>query len=193
MAKKLYEETDIQKIADAIRAKSGKTGKMKVVEMSEEIGNVFSMDQYLNGDLSSNIVDIVAVRTPPYCFYQYTNLESFVGEKVMSINVGSFSASSIKWAKFPTVYNIWGAAFQSCKSLTALIFSGSTMVTNRSAYVATSSPIRDGGTGYIYVPSALIDKYKTATNWVAMADQFRVLEDYTVDGTITGALDESKI
>lgn len=34
------------------------------------------------------------------------------------------------------------------------------------------------GTGYIYVPAALIDDYKTATNWTVYADQFRAIEDY---------------
>lgn len=47
--------------------------------------------------------------------------------------------------------------------------------------------------GYIYVPSALIEDYKAATNWSTYADRFRALEDYTVDGTITGELDETKI
>ena len=47
--------------------------------------------------------------------------------------------------------------------------------------------------GYIYVPRALIEDYKVATNWVTFADQFRALEDYTVDGTITGEIDESKV
>lgn len=49
------------------------------------------------------------------------------------------------------------------------------------------------GTGYIYVPRNLVDSYKAATNWTTYANQFRALEDYTVDGTITGELDESKI
>ena len=34
------------------------------------------------------------------------------------------------------------------------------------------------GTGYIYVPRALVDKYKAATNWSVYADQFRAIEDY---------------
>ena len=46
--------------------------------------------------------------------------------------------------------------------------------------------------GYIYVPSALIEEYKVATNWVTFADRFRALEDYTVDGTTTGELDPAK-
>ena len=49
------------------------------------------------------------------------------------------------------------------------------------------------GSAYIYVPSALVDSYKAATNWSTYAARFRALEDYTVDGTTTGELDESKI
>ena len=48
-------------------------------------------------------------------------------------------------------------------------------------------------TGHIYVPRALVEDYKVATNWSNFATQFRALEDYTVDGTITGELDETKI
>lgn len=58
--------------------------------------------------------------------------------------------------------------------------------------VANGTPIANG-TGYIYVPSALIEQYKVAENWSTYASQFRALEDYTVDGTITGELDETKI
>ena len=56
----------------------------------------------------------------------------------------------------------------------------------------TGTPIASG-TGYIYVPAVLIDSYKAATNWSTYAAQFRALEDYTVDGTTTGELDETKI
>ncbi len=47
--------------------------------------------------------------------------------------------------------------------------------------------------GYIYVPYALIEEYKAATNWSTFAEQFRALEDYTVDGTTTGELDLAKM
>jgi hypothetical protein len=49
------------------------------------------------------------------------------------------------------------------------------------------------GTGYIYVPAARVNNYKSATYWKDYAAQIRALEDYTVDGTITGALDPNKI
>lgn len=51
----------------------------------------------------------------------------------------------------------------------------------------------ESGSGYIYVPSTLLEAYKTATNWSTFATQFRALEDYTVDGTVTGKLDKNKI
>lgn len=51
----------------------------------------------------------------------------------------------------------------------------------------------ESGTGFIYVPKSQIEQYKVATNWTVYADQFRALEDYTVDGTITGELDSTKI
>lgn len=55
-----------------------------------------------------------------------------------------------------------------------------------------ATPIANGE-GYIYVPKGTIEAYKVATNWSVYANQFRALEDYTVDGTITGELDSTKI
>ena len=79
-----------------------------------------------------------------------------------------------------------------CKSLSALIMRGSTICA-----LSHSDAFSDSGIsskkGFIYVPSALVESYKTATNWAVYASQFRALEDYTVDGTTTGELDESKI
>lgn len=34
------------------------------------------------------------------------------------------------------------------------------------------------GKAYLYVPAALVDNYKSATNWSAYADQIRAIEDY---------------
>ena len=36
----------------------------------------------------------------------------------------------------------------------------------------------ESGTGYVYVPSALVDSYKSATNWSTYADQIRAIENY---------------
>ena len=45
----------------------------------------------------------------------------------------------------------------------------------------------------VCVPRALLEQYKASTGWKHGGGQIRAIEDYTVDGTTTGALDESKL
>ena len=48
-------------------------------------------------------------------------------------------------------------------------------ITRTSAF-GTSS-IKNGGTGFVYVPDNLVDEYKLATNWVTVADQIKPLSE----------------
>lgn len=50
--------------------------------------------------------------------------------------------------------------------------------------LGSGSTIEQGG-GYVYVPKDLVESYKVATNWSAIADQIRAIEDYP---EITGGL-----
>lgn len=79
-----------------------------------------------------------------------------------------------------------------CTSLNTLIIRSATACSMTNSNALNNTPIASGS-GYIYVPRSLVDSYKAASNWSTYAAQFRALEDYTVDGTITGDLDESKI
>lgn len=47
-----------------------------------------------------------------------------------------------------------------------------------SVIVAHLNAESDSGAGYIYVPSALLDGFKQATNWSVFSSQFRAIEDY---------------
>lgn len=82
--------------------------------------------------------------------------------------------------------------FYQCTSLKTLIIRTSSLCSLNGTNALTQTKIASGE-GYIYVPSNLVNVYKSATNWSTYADQFRALEDYTIDGTTTGDLDESKI
>ena len=73
--------------------------------------------------------------------------------------------------------NIGTYAFYGCTKLETLILRMDAVPTLGGTNAFTNTKIA-GGTGYIYVPSALIDSYKTATNWSTYADQFRAIEDY---------------
>jgi hypothetical protein len=69
-------------------------------------------------------------------------------------------------------------AFSNCAALTVLILRSETMCTLSATTVFNNTPIKSGGTGFIYVPRALVDSYKAATNWSTYASQFRAIEDY---------------
>ncbi len=79
---------------------------------------------------------------------------------------------------FKSVLTFGTYTFQGCSVLETVILRNTDAVptmTNKNAF--TSTPVASG-TGYIYVPSAMVDAYKTATNWSAYADQIRAIEDY---------------
>lgn len=110
----------------------------------------------------------------------------------------------LKTVDLAVLKNIVSSMFGDCRRLTAVILRSETMCTLAATsafsncyhfYGTTNSTYNPNGDqdGYIYVPSALVEEYKAATNWSTLATQFRALEDYTVDGTITGELDETKI
>lgn len=101
--------------------------------------------------------------------------------------------------------DIGDGTFKNCYSLKVVVLRSNTVSTlnvGTSAFAncyhlsgtvnSTYNPNGDKDC-YIYVPRSLIEDYKVATNWSTHASQFRALEDYTVDGTITGEFDETKI
>ncbi len=89
----------------------------------------------------------------------------------------------------PVITNIVANMFYDCRRLTAVILRSPTMCTlaNTSAFGgcnhyhgAQNNTYNPDGLkdGYIYVPSALIEEYKSATNWSTFASQIRAIEDY---------------
>ena len=108
-------------------------------------------------------------------------------------NSAFYSCSALTTADFPAATSIDYDAFRYCSKLTALLLRNTEKVVTLSKTNAVVSTPIASGTGYIYVPSALVDSYKAETNWSTYSAQFRALESFTVDGTTTGALDPAKI
>lgn len=134
-----------------------------------------------------------ATSTGANAFHSCTQLTSVNFPAATSIGSTAFQyCSNLTTADFPLATSIGNGAFQSCSKLTALILRSATMCKLNQTSAFNNMPIAFG-TGYIYVPRALVDSYKAATNWSNFANQFRALEDYTVDGTTTGELDPTKI
>ena len=218
MAKYSIEDTTLTGIADAIRGKTGGTDPVAVSDMAAqiegiEVGGGGDIDALIDRSIteisSSSITSIgdsafrncsnlttvdfpVATSIKPSAFYSCSNLTTVDFPVATSIGSYAFySCRSLTTADFPVVTSIGTYAFNSCRVLKSLLLRGNNVCTLSSTNAFNSTPIKSG-TGYIYVPSALIEQYKAATNWSTYSAQFRALEDYTVDGTITGELDPAK-
>jgi hypothetical protein len=127
-----------------------------------------------------------------YPFYR-SSLVRITAPILTSLGDSTFRfAWALKYAEFGSLTSIEGNYNFQEAPIKTLIIRTSTMCTMQDASTFKSSSIASG-TGYIYVPRALVDSYKAATNWSTYSTQFRALEDYTVDGTATGELDETKI
>lgn len=135
-------------------------------------------------------------------FSNCVSLERITLPSVQETGGGIFNnCTKLKVIDLPSCTTINGghSHFINCP-IKALVLRSTTMCTldlytynvDHSAYSFKNSGIANG-TGHIYVPRDLVGSYKAATGWSVYGDQFRALEDYTVDGTITGALDEDKI
>jgi hypothetical protein len=142
-----------------------------------------------------------------------------VGDYAFNGCAGLLEFEAFKWAKYPcalTNYNSCGVSsfancvnlekvdfnwfdgfipdkcFSGCSNLKALILRADLVVSLFNIDAFDGTPIANG-TGYVYVQSKNIDSYPITDKWPTYANQFRVLEDYTVDGTVDGELDETKI
>ena len=217
MGKKLIKDSTLTGIANAIRAKGGTSGTMTPQEMPEKIaaiptgGDIDALIDRSITEISSSSVTSIGVGAFFFCselttanfpaatsigngaFYYCISLTTVNFTVATSIGNGAFySCSSLTTVDFPSASSIGNTAFKSCSNLKSLLLRGNMVCTLSSKNAFDSTPIASG-TGYIYVPSALIEQYKAATNWSTLAAQFRALEEYTVDGTITGELDPSKV
>lgn len=132
-------------------------------------------------------VNLPCVRTVDQSAFGYcTSLETIVLPSAWYIAKSAFNnCTALKKVDLACCTQIAMNAFENCKALEMFIVRTETFCTLGS----NAFP----GTGYIYVPAALIDSYKNNNKWGTYADQIRALEDYTVDGTITGELDPTKI
>lgn len=107
------------------------------------------------------------------CFRQARSLTSANLPLITTLPAYAFRESTIQTADFAAVTNINRTAFTDCKSLETLIIRTPSVCVISDISVALRGSKIAAGTGYIYVPDNLVDSYKTATNWVTLANQIK--------------------
>lgn len=150
--------------------------------------------QYAGADNAEGLdVNLPSVNTTvgDYCF-SYSNVKIVRLPKVTALGQSSFEqCKKLKIVYLKDVNYITDYAFKSASQLKAVVIAKVSPPTLYSSGFYGSTI--ESGNGYVYVPRDYVDAYKAATNWSNFAEKIRALEDYTVDGTITGDLDETKI
>lgn len=114
-----------------------------------------------------------------YAFYQCSNLETVKLPRLTSVSTQIFySCTKLKHADCGQLGNLPAQTFNACSALTELILRKTGGIcTLSNANAVSNSPIGKG-TGYVYVPSALVDTYRGNSTWSTYANQFRAIEDY---------------
>lgn len=113
-----------------------------------------------------------------YSFYSNRALESINIPMVTELGKSTFyGCSTLTSIDLPAVTLMDEKVFSNCSTLTAVILRSETMCEMTSTNAFTNTPVEEG-TGYIYVPSALVESYAAGTNWSAYASQIRAIEDY---------------
>ena len=166
-------------VADAIRGKTGKTEEMTLDQMATEIagietgGGYYIYKQLVQGTMtvfSSN--DFVSLKS--YLFHEDKVIEEINLPNCTTVGMSIFR-NATKLKKVLMNASPTAASFVDCTALEALIIPSNTLVKLKVSNAFTRSAIATG-TGYIYVPSALLEEYKTETNWSVYADRFRSIE-----------------
>ena len=141
---------------------------------------------------SVNFPELITIH--PYSMQRCTAIKSIVLPKATFLGTYAMSGcTGLISAEFHAVVEFGHEALAECSNLSSVILRNKETVSSIISSGVLKKTQIASGTGYIYVPRALVDSYKAETNWATYAAQFRALEDYTVDGTITGELDETKI
>lgn len=125
---------------------------------------------------SVNLPNLINVNTSRFII-GCTALKNIVLPKLKILGNNSISyTDGLEKIDFHTIQSIGNYVFAGCDNLVTVILRSNTVCSLAKSCFA-NTPIANG-TGYIYVPSALVESYKTATNWSDFANQIRAIEDY---------------
>ena len=188
-------DADLTTIADAIRAQTGGTESLVFPEgMVEALQNIQAdnsdMDAILSGlhegdyvnDRITNVryyafahcngpktIRLPAVtRVRSYAFNSNSGLTAVELPALSDLEGGVFTnCAALQYVDMGMAYSLgWSATFNNCTSLKTLVLRRASVSGLANVNFFSGTPFASGGSGgKVYVPSALIESYKAATNW----------------------------
>lgn len=179
----------IAQIAEALEGKAGGSGgggsdDLAISLLTREITEYSNPTLTKLGAYALSGTNISSLSLPAlttidgYAFYECTKLTEVNFPLLTEIPYNGFRQfKGCVTADLPAVTKIGSNGLYQCAALTALILRSNTICTLAAGTVLSNTPIANG-TGYVYVPRALVDGYKVAKNWTTFANQIRAIEDY---------------
>jgi hypothetical protein len=114
-----------------------------------------------------------------YGFYQCSGLVTAKLPKLTSVSTQTFyGCTKLQHADCGLLGNLPAQTFNACSALTELILRKSNSICTLSNVNAINNTPIGKGTGYVYVPAALVDSYKANATWATFEAQIRAIEDY---------------
>lgn len=121
--------------------------------------------------------------------YVFRDCTKLTGAKFPAVTASSTEAmrgcTALTKVDLPVITSIGASTFYGCSKLQAVILRNTAKVVTLSNVNAfTSSSVKSGGTGYIYVPRTMDDgsdgvaAYSAASNWANFSSQIRAIEDH---------------
>lgn len=154
--------------------------KLEEIELPESLISIGFMS--FDGCRSLTSITIPKnVTTIEYSAFGYCNKcteVTILSDQIEELDKTFQGCTALKYVDIKgNVTRINDYTFYNNTALETLILRGNSCSNLANKRAFTNTPIASG-TGYIYVPTSLIDTYKTKTQWSAYANQFRAIEDY---------------
>ena len=104
---------------------------------------------------------------------------AYAGTSLLPVGMEAFSGcTSLKVVDFATAPAISYSAFLYCSGITDFIIRDTVRIATIQSSTFGGSSVKSG-TAKIWVPDALVEDYKAATNWSVYASQIHPLSEYT--------------
>lgn len=142
----------------------------------ETVGDAALAESIIDRSITE-LQDDITMSIAAQKFRGCSGLTNVIFPNVSSVGIGAFwQCTALKQADFAACVSFAQNAFYGCSELEALILRCTDAVCSLTGSLSGTKIA--SGTGYIYVPSALVDTYKATSGWSTYAAQIRAIEDY---------------
>lgn len=146
---------------------------MSEINTIDSLGDNVAVAKLIDKSIDEFIDDEVTV-VGNSAFRICTQLTYFSFPEATSVGDFAFyQCSQLMSVYLPKITSIGSATFNGCSQLTSVILGNTTQV----ATLSNTDSFSNAPNAIIYVPDALVDSYKSATNWSAYASRIKPISE----------------